>query len=162
MADILEKMSTIEYFKDFNAAQIPKASLKAAVYVLMYYCQMTDPNISLALILRNAVKLSLSLASQLPNPFGGQTLPSELPLALSPLAIYSMAQLPITVFGVPPAGIGVGPPITIPGLILLGADLLLLALEFSESLDIKLEDDKIKEELRKYCFDLSGYKKYGV
>jgi hypothetical protein len=114
------------------------------------------------LILRNAVKLSLSLASQISGPLGGPPIPSELPLALSPLAIYSMAQLPITVFGVPPVGIGVGPPLTIPGMVLLGADLLLLALEFSENLDLNVENDSIKEELRKYCFDLSGYKKYGV
>lgn len=162
MADIMERMSTVEFFKEFNAPLIAKSAIKAAVYVLMYYCQMTDPNISFALILRNAVKLSLSLASQISGPLGGPPIPSELPLALSPLAIYSMAQLPITVFGVPPVGIGVGPPLTIPGMVLLGADLLLLALEFSENLDLNIENDNIKEELRKYCFDLSGYKKYGV
>jgi len=160
--DFFEKMSSIEAFKDFNAAAIPKILLKASIYVLQYYCQMTDPNISLALIIRQAVKLSLAMASQLPNPFGGPTVPSELPLALSPLAIYSMAQLPITVFGIPPVGIGVGPPLTIPGMVLLGAELLLLSLEFSENLDLNIENDKIKEELRKYCFDLSGYKKYGM
>jgi hypothetical protein len=162
LEDIRERMSTTEYFKEFNAPLAAKSALKAAIYVLQYYCQMTDPNISLALILRNAVKLSLSLASQIPNPFGGPPVPSELPLALSPLAIYSMAQLPITVFGVPPVGIGVGPPLTIPGMVLLGADLLLLSLEFSENLDLNIENDSIKEELKNYCFDLSGYKKYGV
>lgn len=155
-------MSSIEAFKDFNASIIPMILLKASIYVLQYYCQMTDPNISLALIIRQAVKLSLAMASQLPNPFGGPTVPSELPLALSPLAIYSMAQLPITVFGIPPVGIGVGPPLTIPGMVLLGAELLLLSLEFAENLDSNIENDKIKEELRKYCFDLSGYKKYGM
>ena len=160
--DFFEKMSSIEAFKDFNASAIPKILLKASIYVLQYYCQMTDPNISLALIIRQAVKLSLAMASQLPNPFGGPTVPSELPLALSPLAIYSMAQLPITVFGIPPVGIGVGPPLTIPGMVLLGAELLLLSLEFAENLDLNIENDKIKEELRKYCFDLSGYKKYGM
>jgi len=162
LEDFFEKMSSIEYFKDFNAAEMAKISLKAAIYVLQYYCQMTDPNISLALLIRNAVKLSLATASQLPNPFGGPTIPSELPLPLSPLAIYSMAQLPVTVFGIPPVGIGVGAPLTIPGMVLLGADLLLLSLEFSENLDSNAENDKIKEELKNYCFDLSGYKKYGV
>ena len=160
--DFFEKMSSIEAFKDFNASVIPMILLKASIYVLQYYCQMTDPNISLALIIRQAVKLSLAMASQLPNPFGGPTVPSELPLALSPLAIYSMAQLPITVFGIAPVGIGVGPPLTIPGMVLLGAELLLLSLEFAENLDLNIENDKIKEELRKYCFDLSGYKKYGM
>ena len=160
--DIAERMSTIDFFKDFNAPLMAKTALKAAIYVLQYYCQMTDPNISFALILRNAVKLSLSFASQFPNPLGGPSIPSELPLALSPLAIYSMAQLPITIFGIPPAGIGTGPPLTIPGMVLLGADLLLLALEFAENLDLNVENDSIKEELKKYCFDLSGYKKYGV
>jgi len=162
LMDLFEKMSSPQYFKDFNADAIPKISLKAAIYVLQYYCQMTDPNISLALLIRNAVKLSLSVASQIPNPFGGPTVPSELPLELSPLAIYSLAQLPITLFGIPPAGIGVGPPLTIPGMVLLGADLLLLSLEFSDNLDINIENEKIKEELRNYCIDLSGYKKYGV
>jgi hypothetical protein len=162
LSDFFEKLSSIEFFKDFNADVIPKILLKASIYVLQYYCQMTDPNINLALLIRNAVKLSLSAASQIPNPFGGPTIPSELPLALSPLAIYSMAQLPITVFGIPPAGIGVGPPLTVPGMILLGADLLLLSLEFSENFDSNIENEKIKEELRNYCFDLSGYKKYGV
>lgn len=162
LQEFFEKMSSMEFFKDFNAGAIPKISLKAAIYVLQYYCQMTDPNISLALLIRNAVKLSLSAASQLPNPFGGPTAPSELPLALSPLAIYSLAQLPITVFGIPPVGIGVGPPLTIPGMVLLGADLLLLSLEFSENLDSNIENEKIKEELRNFCIDLSGYKKYGV
>ena len=160
--DFFERMSSIEAFKDFNASAIPMILLKASIYVLQYYCQMTDPNISLALIIRQAVKLSLSMASQIPNPFGGPTVPSELPLPLSPLAIYSMAQLPITVFGIPPVGIGVGPPLTIPGMVLLGAELLLLSLEFAENLDSNIENDKIKEELRKYCFDLSGYKKYGM
>jgi hypothetical protein len=160
--DLMEKISTIEFFKDFNADLIIKTVLKAAIYVLQYYCQMTDPNISTAMLIRNAVKLSLSAASQVASAFGENRIPSELPLALSPIALYSMAQLPINVFGVPPAGIGIGPPLTIPGFVLLGAELLLLSLEFSDKLDTNIDNKDIKEELRNYCFDLSGYKKYGI
>lgn len=158
--DLLEKMSTLDFFKQFNAELIIKKSLQAAVYVLQYYCQMTDPNISIAMIIRNAVKLALSAASQIPTPFAELKPPAELPIALTPLAIYSIAQLPITMFGVPPVGIGIGPPLTPPGFVLLAAEIILLSLDFAENLDENTENDKIKQELKKYCFDLSGYKKY--
>jgi hypothetical protein len=121
---------------------------------------MTDPNISIALLIRNAIKIALSVTSQVPVP--GNNIPSELPLPLTPLAIYSMAQLPITVFGVPPAGIGVGPPLTIPGMVLLGAEAILLALEFSFDIDANSNNEKINKQLKDMCFDLAGYKKYGI
>jgi hypothetical protein len=107
-------------------------------------------------LIRNAIKIALSAASQVPVP--GNNVPSELPLPLTPLAIYSMAQLPINVFGVPPAGIGVGPPLTIPGMVLLGAEAILLALEFSSNSN----NEKINKQLKDMCFDLAGYKKYGI
>jgi hypothetical protein len=154
--ELLEKMGTTQYFKQFNADLAVKLSIRAAIYVLQYYCQMTDPNISIALLIRNAIKIALSAASQVPVP--GNNVPSELPLPLTPLAIYSMAQLPINVFGVPPAGIGVGPPLTIPGMVLLGAEAILLALEFSSNSN----NEKIDKQLKDMCFDLAGYKKYGI
>ena len=158
--ELLEKMGTTKYFKQFNADLAVKLSIRAAIYVLQYYCQMTDPNISIALLIRNAIKIALSVASQVPVP--GNNIPSELPLPLTPLAIYSMAQLPITVFGVPPAGIGVGPPLTIPGMVLLGAEAILLALEFSFDIDANSNNEKINNQLKDMCFDLAGYKKYGI
>lgn len=158
--ELLEKMGTTQYFKQFNADLAIKLSIRAAIYVLQYYCQMTDPNISIALLIRNAIKIALSVASQVPVP--GNNIPSELPLPLTPLAIYSMAQLPITVFGVPPAGIGVGPPLTIPGMVLLGAEAILLALEFSFDIDANSNNEKINNQLKDMCFDLAGYKKYGI
>jgi hypothetical protein len=158
--ELLEKMGTTQYFKQFNADLAVKLSIRAAIYVLQYYCQMTDPNISIALLIRNAIKIALSVASQVPVP--GNNIPSELPLPLTPLAIYSMAQLPITVFGVPPAGIGVGPPLTIPGMVLLGAEAILLALEFSFDIDANSNNEKINKQLKDMCFDLAGYKKYGI
>lgn len=161
LEDLSEILSSSDYFKNFNADLILKTAIKAAIYVLQYYCQMTDPNISLAMVLRNAVKLSFGLASQIPNPFG-QTLPSEPPIPLNLLAPYSIAQLPINLFGVPPVGIGVGLPITIPGIVLLGAELLLLNLEFAENIEKNSQNQQIKNKLRELCFDLEGYKKYGV
>lgn len=158
--ELLEKLGTTQYFKQFNADLAVKLSIRAAIYVLQYYCQMTDPNISIALLIRNAIKIALSVASQVPVP--GNNIPSELPLPLTPLAIYSMAQLPITVFGVPPAGIGVGPPLTIPGMVLLGAEAILLALEFSFDIDANSNNEKINKQLKDMCFDLAGYKKYGI
>jgi hypothetical protein len=158
--ELLEKMGTTQYFKQFNADLAVKLSIRAAIYVLQYYCQMTDPNISIALLIRNAIKIALSVASQVPVP--GNNIPSELPLPLTPLAIYSMAQLPITVFGVPPAGIGIGPPLTIPGMVLLGAEAILLALEFSFDIDANSNNEKINNQLKDMCFDLAGYKKYGI
>lgn len=158
--ELLEKLGTTQYFKQFNADLAVKLSIRAAIYVLQYYCQMTDPNISIALLIRNAIKIALSVASQVPVP--GNNVPSELPLPLTPLAIYSMAQLPITVFGVPPAGIGVGPPLTIPGMVLLGAEAILLALEFSFDIDANSNNEKINKQLKDMCFDLAGYKKYGI
>jgi hypothetical protein len=160
--ELMEKMGSTQYFKQFNADLAVKLSLRAAIYVLQYYCQMTDPNISIALLIRNAIKIALSVASQVPVPGGENKIPSELPLPLTPLAIYSMAQLPITVFGVPPAGIGIGPPLTIPGMVLLGAEAILLALEFSLDIDFNSNNQKINQQLKDMCFDLSGYKKYGV
>jgi hypothetical protein len=159
-AELMDKMGSTQYFKEFNAELALKLSIRAAIYVLQYYCQMTDPNISIALLIRNAIKIALSVASQIPGAQGN--IPSELPLPLTPLAIYSMAQLPITVFGVPPVGIGVGPPLTIPGMVLLGAEALLLALEFSFDMDANSNNEKINKELKDMCFDLAGYKKYGI
>jgi hypothetical protein len=160
--ELMDKMGSRQYFKQFNADLAVKLSIRAAIYVLQYYCQMTDPNISIALLIRNAIKIALSVASQLPIQVGGSNIPAELPLPLTPLAIYSMAQLPITVFGVPPAGIGVGPPLTIPGMVLLGAEAILLALEFAEDIDFNSNNEKINQQLKDMCFDLSGYKKYGI
>lgn len=160
--EMIELMSSPDFFKLSNAEAIIKILIRAAIYVLQYYCQMTDPNISLATMIRNAVKIAFSAASQVGSSLGATSIPPELPPPLSLLAPYSMAQLPITVFGVPPAGIGVGPPLTIPGMVLLGAELLLLNLDFAENIDKNTQDQKIKDLLKKYCFDLEGYKKYGV
>ena len=159
--EMIATMSSSEFFKTFNAEIIIKTAIRAAIYVLQYYCQMTDPNISLALTIRNAVKIALSLASQVPNPFG-DPLPSELPPPLAILAPYSMGQLPINVFGVPPAGFGVGAPLTIPGMVLLGAELLLLNLEFSTNIENAVSNEKIKDALKTMCIDIEGYKKYGI
>ena len=160
--EMIELMSSPDFFKLSNAEAIIKILIRAAIYVLQYYCQMTDPNISLATMIRNAVKIAFSAASQVGSSLGATSIPPELPPPLSLLAPYSMAQLPITVFGVPTVGIGVGPPLTIPGMVLLGAELLLLNLDFAENIDKNTQDQKIKDLLKKYCFDLEGYKKYGV
>lgn len=160
--DFLETLSSLDFFKNFNADAIIKAAIKAAVHVLAYYCQMTDPNIALSMIYRNAVKIVFGLASQV-GSIVGQPLPSEPPLPLNLLLPYSLPlQRPVNIFGLIPVGIGTGPPITIPGLILLGAELLLINLEFADNIDSNLNNENIKEQLRKLCFDIYGYKKYGV
>jgi hypothetical protein len=158
--DILADLLDMDVFKNFNAMSIIKVTLRAAVYVLQYYCQMTDPNINIALMYRNAVKLFLNIVSQVAGPF--VPVPAEIPPPLNALAIYSMGQLPINVFGIPPAGIGIGPPITIPGMVLLAVEIILLASEISINFDANDGDDQIKELLKKYCINIHGYKKYGV
>lgn len=161
LQDLSEILSSADFFKKFNAELIIKTAIKAAIYVLQYYCQMTDPNISLAMIYRNAVKIIFGLSSQVGGMFGAP-IPNEPPLPLNLLAPYSIGQLPVNLFGFPPAGIGVGMPITIPGMILLGAELLLLGIEFAEDIEKNSNNEQIKKKLRELCFELEGYKKYGI
>lgn len=159
--DFYEVLSSLDFFKNFNAEEILKAAIKAAVHVLAYYCQMTDPNISTSMILRNAVKIAFGLSSGVASMVGG-SIPADPPMPLNMLFPYSILQRPVNIFGVPPVGIGTGPPITIPGIVLLGAEALLLSLEFAENIEKNSDNENIKNQLKKLCFDLSGYKKYGV
>jgi hypothetical protein len=47
-------------------------------------------------------------------------------------------------------------------MVLLGAEAILLALEFSFDIDANSNNEKINNQLKDMCFDLAGYKKYGI
>jgi hypothetical protein len=147
-------------FDQANAAIATKVAAKAAVHVLQYYCSLTDPNISTSMLIRNAVKIATSFASQ-GNSSPGSSTPSELMFPFNTLLPYSLAQLPVNIFGIPPAGFGYGPPITIPGLILLGAEILLLGYDVYADENTQINQE-IKNQLKQLCLDLDGYKKYTI
>ena len=159
--ELYEKLASKEYWNLFNAGLITKVIARAAVQVLQYYCSTTDPNISTAMLVRQAVQISVGLASQVSSQLNGQAIPPQLPYPFNSLLPYSMGQLPVNIFGIPPAGIGVGPPITIPGLILLGAEIILLDMDWILE-DNSQSDRLIKEQIKQLCLDLDGYKKYGI
>jgi hypothetical protein len=159
--EFYEKLASKEYWNVFNAGLITKVIARAAVQVLQYYCYTTDPNISTAMLIRQAVQISVGLASQVSSQLGSQALPPQLPYPFNSLLPYSMGQLPVNIFGVPPVGVGIGPPITIPGLILLGAEIILLDMDWILE-DNSQSDRLIKEQIKRLCLDLDGYKKYGI
>lgn len=131
--------------------------LKACIYVLQFYCRLTDPNIPIALAIRDTIKSGVSIGA---GPFSGKLKPpDDMPL---PVAPFSLALLPMTVFPPPPAGPGIGPPLTIPGMIYLGADIILILFDLLKNLDFGSDDKNLKNLLKPYCVDLSRYKKYGT
>lgn len=132
----------------------PKIILKASVFILQYYCRMTDPNIPIALAIRNTIKSGINISA---GPFAGKLKPPEnMPL---PVAPFSLALLPMTVF---PPPVGIGPPLTIPGMIYLGADLLLLLFDLFKDIEASADNKSLKNLLDPYCVNLKRYRKYGI
>lgn len=132
----------------------PKIILKASVFVLQYYCRLTDPNIPIALAIRNTIKSGINISA---GPFAGKLKPPEnMPL---PVAPFSLALLPMTVF---PPPVGIGPPLTIPGMVYLGADLLLLLFDLMKDIEASADNRSLNNLLEPYCVNLKRYRRYGI
>lgn len=165
-----ELASIIAMFDDpwlqnlINSAIQPEIILKAGIHVLKYICKMTDPNISVAMNIRDFVKTAISTAQGVAGAVGVPLKPDPVIQTLldqMPVAPFSLALLPMNVFPPPPVGPGAGPPIMPPtGFIFLALEVLLLAADIWSLSDEGASTEDLNNLLKRYCVNIKRYKEY--
>lgn len=90
---------------------ILKFLIQTPILILKGLLNVTDPNMSLAFLIQDIAASGL-LFPKLDEQGRVVGYPGD--RLIIPSSLLSIAQLPINLFGIPPAGIGIGPPISLP------------------------------------------------
>lgn len=105
-------MKDLQKIGDPNAdPNILKFLIQTPILILKGLLNVTDPNMSLAFFIQDLAASGL-LFPKLDQEGRVVGYPGD--KIIIPSGLLSLAQLPINLFGIPPAGSGIGPPISLP------------------------------------------------